>query len=297
MARPLTYWDYIRVEDLCALQSGSPADADAGAELSNSEHLFIVVHQVFELWFKMILRELDTIHDSLARNPVPEQDIAAAVYSLDRIAEILRLSSDHFRVMETLTTRDYLGFRDKLFPASGFQSAQLREIEISLGLEPEQRLPFGADRDSWLRALEGPGGEETPALKRIKARLARGPSLRELLDDWLARTPIHGSTPDKPGDAEVVEGFLSSYVAGHERAIGRQLEIVRERSPGLSEEEMTERYESQLQAEQGHPNPAGRDRRGPPRQRSRTRRSRARQGSQGRRDARQGRVRGRSRRP
>ena len=145
MARPLTYWDYIRVEDLCALQSGSPADADAGAELSNSEHLFIVVHQVFELWFKMILRELDTIHDSLARNPVPEQDIAAAVYSLDRIAEILRLSSDHFRVMETLTTRDYLGFRDKLFPASGFQSAQLREIEISLGLEPEQSSVVGLE--------------------------------------------------------------------------------------------------------------------------------------------------------
>ena len=150
MARkPTTYWDYIKVEQLLALQSGLEAD-DSG--LSNDEVLFITVHQIDELWFKLVLRELVSIRDLFAQDPVPEQSLASAVRGIHRTATLMKNVSAHFELMETMTTRDYLAFRDKLSPASGFQSAQLREIEIMMGLSDDKRIPFGHEK-SYMQAL------------------------------------------------------------------------------------------------------------------------------------------------
>src|SRR5688572_26206610 len=122
-----TYWGYIKVEELLALQAGLETDDRA---LANDEVLFITVHQIDELWFKLMLRELVMVRDCLAPEPVPEQSLALVVRGLRRTALLMRNVAQHFELMETMTTRDYLAFRDKLSPASGFQSAQLREIEI-----------------------------------------------------------------------------------------------------------------------------------------------------------------------
>jgi len=227
-----SYWDYIRVEELLALQGGLEKDE---ASLGNDEVVFIVVHQVFELWFKLAIRELITARDLLNRSPVPDQEMSTACRGLKRVAEIFQLAPDHFRLMETLTTRDYLSFRDKLFPASGFQSAQMREMEIALGLIEEERIPFGPG-GSYLRALEGADGAVSPALERVKVRLADRPSLREVLDDWLYRTPINASAPTDEGDKAVVDAFLAAYLKGHERSVERQLEAARSR--GLVGEEL-----------------------------------------------------------
>lgn len=202
-----SYWEYLRIEELLALQGGIEGDEK---RLSDHEVLFIVVHQVFELWFKLLLRELTTIRDRLNVDHVPDQDMSLIVSSLQRCRVILDRATDHFQVMETLTTRDFLDFRDKVLPASGFQSAQMRELEVLLGLSDAQRISLGAD-GSYLRALEGFDGEASPALERVLRRKADSPPLSEVVDAWLYRTPINGSCPSKPDDADAVRRFVDGY--------------------------------------------------------------------------------------
>ncbi|WP_084473927.1 tryptophan 2,3-dioxygenase family protein [Deinococcus pimensis] len=211
-AKPTMYWDYVKVEELLSLQGGL---AGSDAELSNDEVMFIVVHQVDELWFKLALRELASVRDLFARPRVPEQALASAARGLRRVTVLFGRLSDHFELMETLTTRDYLAFRDKLSPASGFQSAQLREIELVLGLDDAQRIPLGHE-GHYARALRHPDGSASPASERVEARLRDAGSLRDAIGAWLYRTPIQGSTPDEPGDEDVVTGFLGEYLAAIE---------------------------------------------------------------------------------
>ena len=137
------YWEYLRLEELLGLQGGLDGDESG---LSDHEVLFIVVHQIYELWFKLSLRELTTARDAMHRDPVPDQELSNLVASLGRVREIMDHAASHFRVMETLSTRDFLDFRDKLLPASGFQSAQMRELEILLGLSDEVRISMGVPK-------------------------------------------------------------------------------------------------------------------------------------------------------
>jgi tryptophan 2,3-dioxygenase len=210
---PTTYWDYIKVEQLLALQNGIATDE---SELTNDEVLFITVHQIDELWFKLALRELVAIRDALAQPVVPEQSLATIVRAMRRCGLLMHSVAEHFALMETMTTRDYLAFRDKLSPASGFQSAQLREIEILLGLDPDARIHLGAE-GSYLAALRGPGGADSPALRRVVARLADTPSILEALNAWLYRTPINGSVPADAEDATAVQDFVEAYLGAHAR--------------------------------------------------------------------------------
>lgn len=213
--KPTTYWDYIRVEELLALQGGLEGDEDA---LSNDEVMFITIHQIDELWFKLALRELVSVRDLFARERVPEQALAAASRGLRRMALLFHQTAQHFALMETMTTRDYLAFRDKLSPASGFQSAQLREIEILMGLNDGARIPLGHEQ-SYLQALRYADGSESPASRRVARRLDDRPTLKEALDEWLYRTPIDGSRPGDPDDADVVQRFLEAYLAAHAREV------------------------------------------------------------------------------
>jgi len=224
MARSATaYWDYIKVEELLGLQNGLDT-TDEG--LTNDEVLFITVHQIDELWFKLIVRELVALRDCFVRVPVPEQSLASAARSIRRTATLLRNVAQHFELMETVTTRDYLDFRDKLFPASGFQSAQLREMEILLGLNAAQRIHLGHE-GSYLDALKNADGSASPALRRVQRRLDDTPTVREGLHAWLFRTPIHGSGPDDAGDPETVSAFIDSYLEGHRVQNVRQVDMAK----------------------------------------------------------------------
>lgn len=217
MARATTYWDYIKVENLLSLQAGLGDDDDA---LENEEVLFITIHQIDELWFKLILREVRSVRNLFAQPLVPEQSLAAAVRGIHRTAELLTSVAGHFSLMETLTTRDYLGFRDKLSPASGFQSAQLRQIEIMLGLGADDRIPLGHE-NSYLDALRNPDGSDSAALVRVQQTLVDTPSLKDALDAWLFRTPIAGSRPGDPDDDAAVTGFLERYLAAQSAELDR----------------------------------------------------------------------------
>ncbi len=204
------YWDYLRLSDLLDLQGG--LEEGEGQLLPDELH-FIVVHQVFELWFKLVLSELRLARDHLGAPEVPEERVPYVVHHLRRVGKILSLCASQFAIMETLTPQDFLAFRDKLIPASGFQSFQMREMEILLGLDGAQRVDSGfGDPLAAIRTL----GEGSPsgrvAIDHLERALAE-PSLRSGLHTWLHRAPIQGSTPQDAGDEQVVDRFVEGYLA------------------------------------------------------------------------------------
>ena len=125
----LTYGGYLKVSDLISLQQlhSDPPQHD--------EMLFIVIHQVYELWFKELLHELDTIIKRLDR----DQPLAAHKL-VRRCIEIERVLVSQIEVLETMMPVDFLAFRDHLMPASGFQSHQFRELEYVSGLKDARFL-------------------------------------------------------------------------------------------------------------------------------------------------------------
>jgi len=120
--RELSYGTYLKVPELLRLQQGLSAERD--------ELLFIVAHQVYELWFKVVLFELEA-----ARDRIDADDIFFARHHLKRVYVVEKLLVEQIDVLETMSPQDFLAFRSKLAPASGFQSVQFREIEFLSGLK------------------------------------------------------------------------------------------------------------------------------------------------------------------
>jgi tryptophan 2,3-dioxygenase len=209
------YWDYIRVEELLALQGGLEPD---DANLANEEVLFITVHQLFELSFKLVLRELRTARELFLAPHVAEQQLSGGVRSLRRAMTILRNTNPNWEVMETLTTREFLAFRDKLIPASGFQSAQLRQIEILFGLGEEERIALGVE-GGYLEALRSHDGTPSPAYKHVEEELAQKRSVRDAIEGWLWRTPIDGCGPNEKNAEERLTEFLERFLAAQAREV------------------------------------------------------------------------------
>jgi tryptophan 2,3-dioxygenase len=125
----LSYGSYLKVPQLLELQErkSSPAHHD--------EMLFIVIHQVYELWFKQILHELDAVMASLRAG-----DLLKVAKHFRRIHPIQRLLEQQVDILETMTPQEFNQFRDHLNPASGFQSLQFREIEFLAGLKKSEAL-------------------------------------------------------------------------------------------------------------------------------------------------------------
>ena len=142
--RRLDYGSYLHLEELLRQQGGM---TDAHDEL-----LFIVVHQAYELWFKVIVHELEA-----ARDAIDADDLTQACHLLRRVAVIEHLLIEQVGVLETMKPSDFLAFRSELAPASGFQSTQFREIEFLSGLKQPgylERLELApADRERLGRRL------------------------------------------------------------------------------------------------------------------------------------------------
>jgi tryptophan 2,3-dioxygenase len=240
--RPTNYWDYIRVEELLSLQRGLEASDEA---LANDEVMFITVHQIYELWFKLLLREMKSARDLFAHDTVAEQELSGAVRNMKRMSTIFRVAQQHFEVMETLTTREYLAFRDKLMGASGFQSAQLRQIEILFGLAESDRIPLGVEGD-YRHALRSFGGGASPALRRVERSLADMPTLKMAIESWLYRTPIDGVGPSAKNARRELDRFVETFLAAH----GRCVDAARDRALSLDwSDEDRERLEQRYQGE------------------------------------------------
>jgi tryptophan 2,3-dioxygenase len=139
----LSYNKYLKVPDLIGLQEclSDPSHHD--------ELLFITIHQAYELWFKQILHEID------AAIVLMNQDrLAAAARTMQRVVEIEKLLVTQIHILETMAPINFLGFRDQLNPASGFQSMQFREIEFGSGLKHEGLLNEFRDDEFAYRRLQ-----------------------------------------------------------------------------------------------------------------------------------------------
>lgn len=106
---------------------------------AHDEHLFIVVHQAYELWFKQIIFEIDSVRAIFSEDEVNEHKMLEIIKCMQRVVLILKLCVDQFLILETMTPLDFMEFRDYLSPASGFQSFQFRLLENKLGLKSEQK--------------------------------------------------------------------------------------------------------------------------------------------------------------
>ena len=131
-----TYAGYLKIDELLSLQQ----PRSTGPE--HDETLFIVIHQVYELWFKELLHELDRVIQLLEAD-----DSYRSQHTLKRILTILKVLVSQLDILETMTPLEVLSFRERLDAASGFQSDQFRQIEFLLGVKSEQavrRFPDGS---------------------------------------------------------------------------------------------------------------------------------------------------------
>ncbi len=177
---PIYYSDYLQLDKLLSAQR--PKSAEYGIE-AHDELLFITVHQAYELWFKQILHEIDSVNAMFRSDSVDEKSIGVAAARVQRIIEIQKLLIEQLRVLETMTPLDFLDFRDYLIPASGFQSFQFRLIENKLGLTNEKRIKY--NNIDYLNTL----AEEH---RKLILETVKHPSLLELVEKWLERTPFLG---------------------------------------------------------------------------------------------------------
>ncbi|MFO7260549.1 MAG: tryptophan 2,3-dioxygenase family protein [bacterium] len=140
---PLTYGSYLRLDELLSLQT----PVSEGPE--HDEMLFIVIHQVYELWFKEILHELDHLQDLLAADDTPR-----ALHTLKRVLTVLKVLVAQIDVLETMTPLEFLSFRDRLESGSGFQSFQFRALEFALGQKRESAVRHYPEGSPARRMLE-----------------------------------------------------------------------------------------------------------------------------------------------
>ncbi len=180
MSESLTYGSYLRVEDLLDLQH----------PLSQPQHhdemLFIIIHQVYELWFKQLLHELEAAIGAMDRD-----DLLRVAKHFRRIHTIQRLLEQQVDILETMSPQEFNQFRDNLNPASGFQSIQFREMEFACGVRRTEVLKY-VTLDDAQRA-------------RLERRLAE-PSLYDHAKALLRRRGFAIDTPE-----QLVESFRQIY--------------------------------------------------------------------------------------
>jgi tryptophan 2,3-dioxygenase len=176
----LSYSSYLQVNELLSLQQplSTPPHHD--------ESLFIIIHQVYELWFKQLLHELDATMRALERD-----ELLRVTRYFRRIHTIQRLLEQQVDVLETMTPHEFNQFRDHLNPASGFQSIQFREIEFMCGVRRLETMGH----------LQFDGGQR----ERLERRLTE-PSLYDRAKELLARRGFAVGTSE-----EVIESMRLIY--------------------------------------------------------------------------------------
>lgn len=225
----VTYGNYLKIDELLSLQQ----PRSDGPE--HDEMLFIVIHQVYELWFKELLHELDRVRELLKG-----EDVDRAQHTFKRILTILKVLVAQLDILETMTPLEFLSFRARLEAASGFQSDQFRQIEFILGNKSEQtiarfsssprahtglrqRFAEGTVWDAFLEYLKREGYEVPDRhLKRDVTRAVE-PSveIQEILIDIYRRDPKNAALCERLVDLdEGVQEWRYRHVKMVERTIG-----------------------------------------------------------------------------
>ncbi len=130
----LTYATYLKIEKLLSLQKGKSDPPE------HDETLFIIIHQVYELWFKLLLHEFGKISRNLTAG-----ELFDSIATFKRVRMILKTLVAQLDILETMTPLSFVAFRSRLSTASGFQSAQFRELEFALGYKRPDMLKYQPD--------------------------------------------------------------------------------------------------------------------------------------------------------
>ncbi|XP_066505034.1 tryptophan 2,3-dioxygenase A [Hoplias malabaricus] len=174
----IVYGDYLQLDKIVSSQL---LQSELKGNKIHDEHLFIVTHQAYELWFKQILWELDSVREIFISGHVrDERNMLKVNTRIHRIVMIFRLLVDQFAVLETMTALDFFDFREYLSPASGFQSLQFRLLENKIGVPDNQRVPY--NRRHYRDIFRG---QEIEQLLHSQ----KEPNLLKLVEKWLERTP------------------------------------------------------------------------------------------------------------
>jgi tryptophan 2,3-dioxygenase len=224
-----TYGSYLKIDDLLSLQQ----PRSAGPE--HDEMLFIIIHQVYELWFKELLHEFDHVMRLL------EEDRShRAQHTLKRILTILKVMVAQLDILETMTPLEFLSFRARLEAASGFQSDQFRQIEFLLGVKSEatrQRFQEGSRAraalerryreptlwDAFLRYLsrEGYDVPRSHLARDVTAAVQASPEIQRLLIDVYRRDVKNAELCERLVDLdEGIQEWRYRHVKMVERTIG-----------------------------------------------------------------------------
>jgi tryptophan 2,3-dioxygenase len=225
----VTYGSYLKLDELLSLQqprSDSP---------EHDEMLFIVIHQVYELWFKELLHEFDRV-----RGLLEDDDPYRGQHTLKRILTILKVMVAQLDILETMTPLEFLGFRQRLEAASGFQSDQFRQIEFLLGRKSEQtiqRFPEGSRArqaltrrygeptlwDAFLRYLsrEGYVLPQSQLTRDVTAGIEASPEVQQVLIDVYRRDTKNAEVCERLVDLdEGLQEWRYRHVKMVERTIG-----------------------------------------------------------------------------
>ena len=216
----LTYGSYLRVPELLSQQM------PAAEPPAHDELLFITIHQVYELWFQLLLGELTDARDRM---------LAGESYTprirLERCHVIERVLVGQVDVIDTMTPQDFLTFRTRLAPASGFQSAQFREIEFLSGLKDAGFLVrfrglSDAERERLRRRLDEPSLWDAYVVLLAKAGFATASeaevlaALREIAHDRERHGPLWDLAEGLLGHDQAWALWRARHVLMAERQIG-----------------------------------------------------------------------------
>lgn len=178
MATEVHYHDYLQLDKILNAQS---LESEKHNLVAHDEMLFIVIHQAYELWFKQLHHEADSVVAIMSKSALNDNspELQTVVHRLSRCVTILRVLVHQIDIMETMTPMDFLDFRDMLRPASGFQSWQFKELEAKLGLKFEERH----GKEYYTAQLKK---EHVDVIKKAEG----SKSLLQLLNGWLERMPF-----------------------------------------------------------------------------------------------------------
>ncbi|NQW29148.1 MAG: tryptophan 2,3-dioxygenase [Ignavibacteria bacterium] len=171
----IKYSDYLHLDTLLNAQH---AESEKHGAPAHDELLFIITHQTFELWFKQVLFEVGSVIEELNRPYVEEWRVGTCLSRIQRVNTIMEHLVNQFGLIETMTPGDFMDFRAFLNPASGFQSAQWRILERTLGL-PEVK-----------RVLKNYAEALPPNEQEKLADSTKGPTLFSVIESWLEKMPF-----------------------------------------------------------------------------------------------------------
>lgn len=176
----MLYGEYLQLDKILNAQRMLSVKANYPV---HDEHLFIIIHQAYELWFKQIIFELDSVRAKFNSEDlvVDESQSMEILKRMNRIVLILKLLVDQVMILETMTPLDFMDFRNYLSPASGFQSLQFRLLENKLGVKQEHRVRYNQKYSCAF-------GNDPEAITAIE-KSENEPPLAHLVQRWLERTP------------------------------------------------------------------------------------------------------------